>query len=75
MSHVQPNDLLTLCRTCKIFRRHLLDDKKKFIWQRAQENFEGLPPCPEDISEPAYASLVFDSLCHVSTSFNSRCLL
>ncbi|KAF7799515.1 hypothetical protein EIP86_010752 [Pleurotus ostreatoroseus] len=62
LSHVQPNDLLTLCRTCKIFRRHLLDDKKKFIWQRAQENFEGLPPCPEDISEPAYASLVFDSL-------------
>ena len=29
---------------------------------------DGLPECPEDMSEPAYAALLFDRVCFVSLS-------
>ncbi|KAI0088468.1 hypothetical protein BDY19DRAFT_947765 [Irpex rosettiformis] len=34
-----------------------------FLWRAARLNVPGLPPCPTDLSEPAYASLVFDRHC------------
>ncbi|KAJ3557329.1 hypothetical protein NM688_g1533 [Phlebia brevispora] len=39
-----------------------------FIWKRARENVISLPPLPEDMNEPAYASLMFDTFCHVRLS-------
>lgn len=35
-------------------------------WKRARENVEELPACPDDLSEPAYANLMFSVHCHVS---------
>ena len=35
------------------------------VWLIALQGF-GLPPCPEDLSPPQYASLLFDKFCMVS---------
>jgi len=32
---------------------------------KARANVEGLPDCPFDMTEPEYASLVFEPVCHV----------
>ncbi|KAJ3557330.1 hypothetical protein NM688_g1532 [Phlebia brevispora] len=64
MSHLQPPDILNMSRANKTFRRFLMTRSSEFIWRRARENVPGLPPCPEDLSEPAYANLVFDTHCH-----------
>jgi hypothetical protein len=36
------------------------------FWRVSRLNIPMLPPCPEDISEPAYANLMFFAHCHVS---------
>ncbi|KAG8710423.1 hypothetical protein FRC08_017193 [Ceratobasidium sp. 394] len=33
------------------------------IWERAASNVPGLPPCPFDMCEPAYAALIFSPWC------------
>lgn len=35
-------------------------------WKAARKNIEGLPERPEDMSEPKYASLMFDERCFAS---------
>ena len=35
------------------------------IWKTALDNVAELPPCPDDLSEPLYAALVFDVHCFV----------
>jgi hypothetical protein len=35
------------------------------IWKNARSNVEGLPDCPGDLSEPQYASLLFEHVCQV----------
>ena len=39
-------------------------------WKRARENIEGLPACPDDLSEPAYANLMFYAHCHVGIALH-----
>ena len=38
----------------------------KSIWTHVLSGVEDLPPCPEDLSEPQYAYLMFTDHCHVS---------
>jgi hypothetical protein len=38
------------------------------IWKAALENVLGLPSCPNDMSHPAYASLIFENTCQVRLS-------
>ena len=38
------------------------------IWRAALGRAEDLPPCPNDMSEPLYAALVFDQHCFVSAT-------
>ena len=40
-------------------------------WKRTRENVEELPACPNDLSEPAYANLMFSAHCHVSLMLHS----
>lgn len=35
------------------------------IWRAARRNLDGLPDCPDTLSEPAYASLLFTTNCTV----------
>ncbi|KAI0723949.1 hypothetical protein C8T65DRAFT_599659 [Cerioporus squamosus] len=62
--HLHPYDLLHLARTTKTLRRMLMTRSASTIWRRARENVPGLPDCPKDMSEPAYANLMFDPHCH-----------
>ncbi|SJL13377.1 uncharacterized protein ARMOST_16819 [Armillaria ostoyae] len=60
--HLEPLDLLHLSRTTKDLRAILLQRSSSFIWKSARENVN-LPPLPDDLTEPQYASLAFDNYC------------
>ena len=64
-SDLYPQDLLNLDRTCLELHKVLLDHR---CWERTFQNV-GLPPCPPDLSPHQYATLVFNPLCQVGTSF------
>ncbi|KZT19471.1 hypothetical protein NEOLEDRAFT_1142039 [Neolentinus lepideus HHB14362 ss-1] len=70
--HLLPLDLLHLARITKAFRRILMHRSSKTIWKNALSNIDGLPPCPDDMSEPAYANLAFDLHCHDCDKKNIR---
>ncbi|KAF9237383.1 hypothetical protein BU15DRAFT_48806 [Melanogaster broomeanus] len=59
-----PLDLLHLSRTSKCLRTFLLNRNKSLAFWKTAINNVGLPPCPDYISEPAYAHLAFVPLCH-----------
>ncbi|RXW15570.1 hypothetical protein EST38_g10284 [Candolleomyces aberdarensis] len=60
-----PLDLLQLARTAKSFRKFLMNRASKSIWTDVLSTVEDLPPCPDDLSEPQYAYLIFSNNCHV----------
>ncbi|RDB19004.1 hypothetical protein Hypma_014301 [Hypsizygus marmoreus] len=62
--HLNPDDLLHLTRASKALRYTLLKRSSVSIWKDARSHIEGLPECPIDLSEPLYASLLFDPYCH-----------
>ncbi|KAI1786180.1 hypothetical protein LXA43DRAFT_898457 [Ganoderma leucocontextum] len=62
--HMHPRDLLSLARTTKEFRAFLMSRTAGTFWKVARQQVEGLPECPEHLSEPAYANLVFSSHCY-----------
>ncbi|KIK58609.1 hypothetical protein GYMLUDRAFT_693142 [Collybiopsis luxurians FD-317 M1] len=72
-SYLEPLDILRLSRTSKDMRTFLMTRNNAIIWRKARLNVPDLPPLLEDISsEPQYASLVFESYCHVSDQFLVR---
>ncbi|KAG8951208.1 hypothetical protein FRC04_006690 [Tulasnella sp. 424] len=69
-TELTPLDLLQLARSTRRLREILMSKGSKSIWKRARANIEGLPDCPEDLSEPQYASLMFEvgcQSCHKGT--------
>ena len=64
-SKLQPSDLLNLARSTKRLRTILMRKNTITIWRRARANTEGLPPRPDDLTEPQYAELVFGQHCYV----------
>ncbi|KAF8749243.1 hypothetical protein RHS01_10166 [Rhizoctonia solani] len=63
LTYLQPAELMTLARLSKQLRTMLMDLNSRFIWQKVISNFPGLPPCPRDVSEPKYVSLLFSETC------------
>ncbi|KAF8904802.1 hypothetical protein CPB85DRAFT_1457064, partial [Mucidula mucida] len=65
-SYVEPLDLLRLSRTTKDLRALLMSrESSSGVWKSARLGMEpGLPPIIEGLSEPRYASLLFDAHCH-----------
>ncbi|CAL1694456.1 unnamed protein product [Somion occarium] len=63
-SYMQPMDLLNLARTNRPFRDLLMSRTSAQFWKAARRNVDGLPDCPPDLNEPAYANLCFDAHCH-----------
>ncbi|KAH7907998.1 hypothetical protein BJ138DRAFT_1013617 [Hygrophoropsis aurantiaca] len=65
---LHPADLVSLCKTSKAFRSFLLDRGKcRKVWQTALDHAPmnmRTRKCPSFMSEPAYAKLLFDPLCH-----------
>lgn len=64
--HLDPHDLLRLSRTTKELRKLLLQTSNAFIWRNARATVDGLPDIPQDMSEPFFAHLCYDSVCHVN---------
>ncbi|KAG8957800.1 hypothetical protein FRC00_003503 [Tulasnella sp. 408] len=60
-----PLDLLQLARSTRRLREILMSKESKPIWRRARANITDLPDCPEDLSEPQYASLMFEVGCQI----------
>ncbi|KAI0643254.1 hypothetical protein C8Q79DRAFT_915732, partial [Trametes meyenii] len=60
---LRPVDLLQVSRTNKILRVALLSRSNRRLWSAALTRIPDLPPCPDDISEPCYTALIFDSYC------------
>ncbi|KAG8767564.1 hypothetical protein FRC12_006170 [Ceratobasidium sp. 428] len=58
-----PEDLLALAWSNKFFHGVLFQRSAVHIWQCAQSNVPGLPPCPSELNEPQYAALVFSKTC------------
>ncbi|KDQ15360.1 hypothetical protein BOTBODRAFT_173854 [Botryobasidium botryosum FD-172 SS1] len=56
--HVGPADLLSLSRASKALRHILMSRKSIGLWKGAVKN-AGAPECPADLSEPAWAHLIF----------------
>ncbi|CAA7269840.1 unnamed protein product [Cyclocybe aegerita] len=60
---LRPLDLLHLARTTKSIRALLLHRSATSVWKRAFSGDSSLPPCPDDVSLPSWASLAFDKFC------------
>ena len=73
VGYLEPLDVLRLSRASKRLR-HLLCAKsnRHIVWKRARKNIVPAPPDPpEDLSEPRYASLLFEEgcmVCHPTSS-------
>ncbi|KEP55695.1 hypothetical protein V565_001510 [Rhizoctonia solani 123E] len=63
MSFLQPIDIHSLARTNKKFRRLLMNRSARNIWRMAERNVPNLPSCPNHLTEPQYASLIFGKWC------------
>ncbi|KAH9926342.1 hypothetical protein B0H21DRAFT_826579 [Amylocystis lapponica] len=63
--HLHFQDLLHLARVSKRFRGIFMSKKSRHLWATARRNVPGvpLPDCPEQLSEPLYASLLYDRIC------------
>ncbi|KAI0768933.1 hypothetical protein BC629DRAFT_806667 [Irpex lacteus] len=61
--HLQPKDLLNLARSSKNLRSIFMSRSMRHVWRATGRNVSGLPPCPRDLNEPSYASLLFDTSC------------
>ncbi|KAH7338103.1 hypothetical protein B0J17DRAFT_768297 [Rhizoctonia solani] len=70
--YVHPLDLIMLSRVSKFLRELFMDKRSALIWRSARENLPGLPPCPDEVSEPQYAAMVFTKRCSVCGSYAPR---
>lgn len=71
-------DLVNLSRTSKALRRLLMSRKSMWVWIAARRNtgVTGAPDPPEDMSEPAWALLLFGpAVCSVRGGIWTRVLL
>ena len=62
-----PQDLLSLSRTSKAFHDFLWCKSSACYWKQALERITGLPPCPKELIEPAWAAFIYwEPICTVS---------
>ncbi|KAG8908297.1 hypothetical protein FRB99_007831 [Tulasnella sp. 403] len=70
--YLKPIDLLHLARSSKRLREILMSKESKPLWCRSRSLLNALPDCPEDLSEPAYASLMFENGCQMCGNSGTR---
>lgn len=49
----------------KEFHAVFMSCEARSVWSKALQGIPDLPSCPLDMSEPQYASLIFERRCHV----------
>ncbi|KAK7051558.1 hypothetical protein VNI00_004537 [Paramarasmius palmivorus] len=69
--HLAPLDLLHLSRTSKDLRKLLLHKSATSTWRGVFTNVTNIE-CPNDVTYPAWASLIWDRDCHACGTPNSR---
>ncbi|KAH7332971.1 hypothetical protein B0J17DRAFT_677073 [Rhizoctonia solani] len=67
-SHLLPGDIISLSRANKFFRNLLIHRSAIHIWHSTMKNVQGLPPCPEGMSEPHFLALLFSKTCSMCGS-------
>ena len=67
ISYLFPQDLLYLSRASHQLRSMFVSKTSLHMWRAARAQIKDLPNCPQDLSEPEYASLLFESTCQVRT--------
>ncbi|KAG9116822.1 hypothetical protein FRC07_007425, partial [Ceratobasidium sp. 392] len=71
--HLMPKDIIMLSRSSKFFRSLLMNRSAIHIWHGSMRNVPGLPPCPPDMSEPRYLTLIYGRNCSMcGGNFNRR---
>ncbi|KAF8332677.1 uncharacterized protein EI90DRAFT_3015727 [Cantharellus anzutake] len=61
---LDPQSLMSLARTAKIFARLLLKPERSWVWRVSRESYvPNLPPIHEDLTEQQYAVLAFGNAC------------
>ncbi|KAG8746609.1 hypothetical protein FRC12_014246, partial [Ceratobasidium sp. 428] len=61
--NLAPLDVVYLAQVNKSIRRMLMHRSARPMWRACIENMTGLPACPPELSEPQYASLLFQPRC------------
>ncbi|KAI0041805.1 hypothetical protein FA95DRAFT_1610702 [Auriscalpium vulgare] len=63
--HLPPADLIQLTRVSKAFRQILLTRRVSWLWKASYALDPNVPPCPEDMTLPAWAHLLYGgAICH-----------
>ncbi|KAG8895554.1 hypothetical protein FRB99_000468 [Tulasnella sp. 403] len=62
--YLMPKDLRNLTLTSRRLRSLLMTREMIHIWRAARMNVVALPECPDDMSEPQYARLIFGTECY-----------
>ncbi|VDC07687.1 unnamed protein product [Peniophora sp. CBMAI 1063] len=71
--HLPPADLVSLTRVAKGFRHVLLTRQARCLWRGSFDFVPDAPACPDDISEPVWANLLFGgAYCHSCLTKNVR---
>ncbi|KAF8162829.1 hypothetical protein B0H34DRAFT_794600 [Crassisporium funariophilum] len=70
--YLEPKDLLHLSWTSKNLREILMSCSSITVWQQARSHIDWLPDCPQGLSEPQYAKVIFDSSCHYCGVKNAK---
>ncbi|KAH7320485.1 hypothetical protein B0J17DRAFT_583177, partial [Rhizoctonia solani] len=63
--HLSSIDIISLSPSTKFFRSLLMHRSAAHIWRIALQSVPELPPCPNDLCEPKYATLLSTKLCSV----------
>ncbi|KZT74573.1 hypothetical protein DAEQUDRAFT_807678 [Daedalea quercina L-15889] len=63
LQYLHPRDLLRLSWVSKSFNTFLMRKSSAYIWKQSLKKVHNLPPCPEQLIEPAWVTLVFSSHC------------
>ncbi|KAH9907124.1 uncharacterized protein B0H18DRAFT_898352, partial [Fomitopsis serialis] len=66
MRRLHPRDLLSLSWASKSFHDFMTKKSSAYIWKESLKNVQGVPPCPEQLTEPAWAALLYSPYCTVS---------
>ncbi|KAI0792950.1 hypothetical protein BC629DRAFT_1592873 [Irpex lacteus] len=71
-SLLHPKDILHLARATRQLRQYFMSRRAVSVWKAALANLPGVPPCPEDLSEPAFCGLLFEQHCSCCLSRNCQ---
>ncbi|KDR68184.1 hypothetical protein GALMADRAFT_272691 [Galerina marginata CBS 339.88] len=69
---LHPKDLLVLCRVNVRLRDVLLARSARSCWRETLNNVPRLPDCPSDLTEPQYASFMFETFCMACGTWSRR---